>query len=61
MVACDVCGELISPSDKILVGTLPHLLANYREKNTAVKAAAEVAIGNLIQSDAHLKVRSTNI
>ena len=56
VVAGDVCGELLSPSDKMLVGTLPHLLANFREKNTAVKASAESAIGNLIQGETHLKV-----
>lgn len=57
VVSCDVCGELMSPSDRLLVGTLPHLLTNYKEKNTTVKSAAETAIANLIQGDTHLKVQ----
>jgi len=56
ITASDVCGELVSPSDKMLTSALPLLLQNAREKNTALKAAAETAIFKLIQSTAHLKV-----
>ena len=58
MTACDVCGELLSPSDQLLTGVLPLLLQNYREKNTALKSAAELGIYKLIQGNAHMKVRS---
>ncbi len=56
IVACDVCGELLSPSDKVLSNILPLLLQNYKEKNTALKASAESTLYHLIHGEAHLKV-----
>ena len=57
IAACDVCGELLSPSDQLLTAVLPLLLQSYREKNTALKSSAEMAIYKLIQGTAHMKVR----
>lgn len=57
IAACDVCGDLLSPSDKVLISVLPLLVQNVREKNTAVKMAAEMALHKLIHGNAHLKVQ----
>lgn len=51
-----MCGEVQSPSDSLLSSVFPLLLQNTKEKNTAVKAAAEKAIVQLIHGDQHLQV-----
>lgn len=56
VVGCDVCSALQSLPDPLLSSILPLLLQNTKEKNTAVKAAAEKAITVVVQGDAHLKV-----
>ena len=56
MAASEVCGGVVSPSDRLLAAALPLLLSNTREKNTAVRASAEHAIVDLVRGDAQLKV-----
>ena len=56
VAGCDVCGSLTTHTDPLLSTLLPHVLQCCRDKNTAVKAAAEKAIASLIQGEAHLKV-----
>ena len=56
LVASGACSELKSPSEQLLREVIPPLLANTREKNTAVKAAAEKAIVDLIAGKEGLQV-----
>ena len=51
-----MCADLQSPPDSLLCGVFPLLLNNTRERNTAVRAASEKAIVQLVHGDQHLKV-----
>ena len=55
-----MCSELKAPSEPLLREVIPPLLANIREKNTAVKAAAEKAIVDLILGKEGLQVCRTS-
>ena len=61
MVASETCSELQAPSESLLREVVPHLLANTRERNTAVRAAAEKAIVDLIQGQEGLQVCCASI
>ena len=57
VVGCDVCASLESVPDPLLSSLLPLLLQNTKEKNTAVRTAAEKTITMLVHGDVHLKVK----
>ena len=56
VAVCEVCGGIPSPPDQLLVCVIPPLLLGTRDKNTAVKAAAEKAVVGLVQGEWGLKV-----
>lgn len=50
--ACQVCGDIENPSDTFLIKEIPFLLNCCRDKNTAVKAAADDAVSSLLHLSA---------
>ena len=56
ITASDVCAQLKRTPDSLLTTVVPLLLGNTQEKNTAVRAAAESAIVELMLDEESLEV-----